>query len=243
MDTETFAVRLARWACEQMRSRPQHTAVKANPADIVTDTDIRIEEYVRELIAAAYPGHGVIGEERPPLPGSPTWYVDPVDGTTNYASGLGWSSFSLALADDEGPLLGVVADPYRDEIFTARRGGGAYLNGRPVHCTPARSLDGTVVLTEWNGHLPWDGAFAMIEALSERHCTVRVMGSSALSLANMGAGRAAAVVFGEYHPVDTMAGLLVATEAGAVFDDTRPGETGMIAVAPGLAGVIAEGWA
>jgi myo-inositol-1(or 4)-monophosphatase len=239
MDTEAFAVRLARWACEQMRNRPSHAETKANPADIVTDTDIRIEEYVRELIGAAFPGHGVIGEERPPLPGSPTWYVDPVDGTTNYASGLGWSSFSLALADDEGPVLGVVADPYRDEIFTARRGEGAFLNGRRVHCTAARSLDGTVLLTEWTGHVPWDGAFAMIEALSARHCTVRVLGSSALSLANMSAGRAAAVVFGEYHPVDTMAGLLIAEEAGAVFDRTRPGATGIIAAAPGLGGLVA----
>jgi myo-inositol-1(or 4)-monophosphatase len=242
MDTEAFAISLARWACEQMRSRPGHTRTKASPADLVTDTDIRIEDYVREQIAATFTGHGVIGEERPPTAGSPTWYLDPVDGTTNYASGLGWSSFSLALADDQGPLLGVVADPYRDEVFTARRGGGAFLNGLPVHCLAASSLAGTVVLTEWNGHVPWPGAYQMIDALSARYCTVRVMGSSALSLATMGAGRAAAVVFGAYHPVDTMAGLLIATEAGAVLDTSRPGATGMIAAAPGLAGLIAEGW-
>jgi myo-inositol-1(or 4)-monophosphatase len=242
MNADELAVSLARWACGQIRSRPEHTRTKANPADIVTDTDIRIEDHVRERIAAAFPGHGVIGEERPPTAGSPTWYLDPVDGTTNYASGIGWSSFSLALADDQGPVLGVVADPYRDEIFTARRGGGAFLNGRPVRCTAARSLAGTVVLTEWNGHVPWPGAYQMIDALSARHCTVRVMGSSALSLATMGAGRAAAVVFGTYHPVDTLAGLLIATEAGAVLDTSRPGPAGMIAAAPGLAGLIAEGW-
>jgi len=238
-----LALKLARWAAAEIRTRPSMSATKVNPADIVTDTDIRVEEYVREVIAAAFPGHGVTGEERAPTPaaeGNPTWFLDPVDGTTNYASGLPWSSFSLALADAEGPVIGVVADPYRDEIFTAQRGRGAYLNGQRIHCSDQQSLAGTVVLTEWNGHVAWPGAFAMIEALSERHCTVRVLGSSALSLVTVAAGRAAAVVFGEYHPVDTMAGLLIAQEAGALLDRTKPAPHGVIAAAPALLPALAE---
>jgi fructose-1,6-bisphosphatase/inositol monophosphatase family enzyme len=89
--------------------------------------------------------------------------VDPVDGTTNYASGLSWCSFTLALSDDDGPVFGVVADPYRDEIFTARRGDGAYLNGTAIVRAPVPALDGAVVLTEWNAHQPWPGSFEMID--------------------------------------------------------------------------------
>jgi myo-inositol-1(or 4)-monophosphatase len=232
-----FAVGLAAWATERMRTGPVTRATKANPADIVTDTDTAIERYVRDRIAERFPGHGVTGEELPDTPGSPVWYVDPVDGTTNYSSGLGWCSFTLALADESGPLLGVVADPFRGETFTARRGSGAFLNGAPIRCGDWRSLDGTVLLTELSGHQPWPGAFAMISALAARHCTVRVMGSSALSLATVAAGRAAAVVLGEYHPVDAMAGLLIAREAGAVIDMTTPG---VIAAAPGVARLVSE---
>lgn len=238
-----LAAELADWAAERMRAAPRTRATKANPADIVTDADIAIERHVRDRIAARFPGHGVSGEElqdTPAAPGMPAWYVDPVDGTTNYASGLGWCSFSLALADDSGPVLGVVADPFRGETFTARRNGGAYLNGRPLRRGAWQSLDGTVVLTEWNGHQPWPGAFTMIGALAQRHCTVRVMGSSALSLATVAAGRAAAVVLGEYHPVDAMAGVLLAREAGAVIIQARPRPAGLIAGVPGLAGLVAD---
>jgi len=234
-----LAVELARWACAEIRTRPVTRGTKENPADIVTDTDVRVEDHVREVLSAAFPGHGITGEERPAAPGDPTWYLDPVDGTTNYASGLPWSSFSLALADAEGPVLGVVADPYRDEIFTAQRGQGAYLNGHPIRCPAVPSLAGTIVLTEWNAHLAWPGAYAMIDALGGQHCTVRVLGSSALSLATVAAGRAAAVVFGEYHPVDTLAGLLLAAEAGAVTDRTRPAPAGLTVAAPAIAPLLA----
>ena len=84
--------------------------------------------------------------------------------TTNFASNLGWSSFTIALADADGPLLGVVADPYRDEVFTARRGHGARRNGEPVTCTSAASLAGTVLLTELNAHLPWAGTGLVVGA-------------------------------------------------------------------------------
>ena len=97
---------------------------------------------------------------------------------------------------------------------------------------------GTVLLTELNGHLPWPGMYQMIDALGERHCTVRVMGSSALSLAQLAAGRAAAVVLGEYHPVDAMAGLLIAAEAGAVIDYVIPPPAGVTAAAPLLAAQV-----
>lgn len=235
-----LACELAEWAGARMLARPQASATKAHPADIVTDADVEIEAHVRARIAEVFPGHGVEGEEAAATAaadGMPTWYVDPIDGTTNFASGLGWSSFSLALAGEEGPLLGVVADPYRGEVFSARRGSGAWLNGAPIRCAARESLHGTVVLTEWNSHRPWPGASEMIERLAAQYCTVRVMGSSALSLANLAAGRAAGVVLGSFHPVDCMAGALIAAESGAHLDVTLPSEAGVLATAPGQAAV------
>src|SRR5450631_4936184 len=128
------AVALGRWAGLRMRrdalaraggvARDQDRA-KANPADLVTGTDEAIEQHVRATLAEQFPRHGVLGEEfgaRDAEPGQPVWVVDPVDGTTNFAHGLGWSSFSLGLVDDRGPVLGVVVDPWRREVFTALRG-------------------------------------------------------------------------------------------------------------------------
>lgn len=88
------------------------------------------------------PGVRIEGEEygvHEGTKGAPHWVIDPVDGTTNYAHGIGWCSFSLGLASPQGvPLLGLLADPWRREIFTATRGGGAHLNGRPIRATLRR---------------------------------------------------------------------------------------------------------
>lgn len=232
-----LAEELARWAMTQLRHGPRTITAKADPADFVTDTDLRIEDHVRERIAAVFPRHGVTGEARPRRPGSPVWYTDPVDGTTNYASGLGWNSFALALADETGPLLGVVGDPYRNEIFAAQREEGARLNGRKIVCRPVDDMAGAVVLTEWMTNRPWPGAYDMIEYLAARHCTVRVMGSPALSLVSVAAGRAGAVVLGACQPVRTMAALLIATEAGCVVNEGVP-PAGLTVAAPGLHALI-----
>lgn len=239
------AVELAAWAAEAIRSAgagaPVHDVrEKDGPADIVTDTDERVERHVREVLRAAFPDHGVVGEEygvSDGAPGAPHWVVDPVDGTTNFAHGIGWCSFSLGLAAADGtPLLGVVADPWRGETFSAVRGRGARLDGRPVRAAGHTALTGHVVLTEWAAHAHWPGMDALMAELAARHCTVRVMGSTALSLAQVAAGRSAATVIGEFHHVDGLPALLIATEAGAVALPERPvyGEPLLLA-APGVA--------
>ncbi|WP_316959601.1 inositol monophosphatase family protein [Streptomyces sp. TRM68367] len=132
------AVELAEWASETIRGA-SGTGVgpvgavreKASPADIVTDTDEEVEARVRAVLRREFPGWGIDGEEYGVEEGTsdaPRWLIDPVDGTTNYAHGIGWCSFSLGLAEPDGkPLVGVVADPWRGEVFTAVRGRGAHL--------------------------------------------------------------------------------------------------------------------
>lgn len=106
---------------------------KANPFDWVTDTDRTLERHTRRVLAAEFPDHPVVGEEygadagadRAPM----RWVVDPVDGTANYVAGLPWCAYSLALVDDAGPAVGVVADPGRGQIYAAARGRGFRANG------------------------------------------------------------------------------------------------------------------
>ena len=222
-DCEGLAMALADYAVTEMRGRrilAEERSTKAGPSDWVTVVDIGIEQHVRNELLAAFPRHSIVGEEFGAsadfAAGTPVWYVDPVDGTTNFVHGLPWSSFSLALADDEGLVLGVVADPHRGEVFSAVRGRGAQVNHELASCAPGADLVGGLLLSELAGTACWPGFTEMVRELSRRQCVTRVMGSSALSLASLGAGRATGVVLGGYDPIDVGAGVLIAREGGAV---------------------------
>ncbi len=221
---EEVALSLASAAMERIGERVVATderSTKKDPSDWVTVVDVEVERIVREQLAERFGDHVVIGEEfgasGETAADSLVWYVDPIDGTTNFVHGLPWSSFSLCLADDEGLVLGVVADPHRREVFSARRGGGARCNGEPVRCRDEPTLVGAAVLAELAGVQCWPGMLEMLVGLSKHQCVSRIMGSSALSLASVGAGRCAAVVLAGWNPIDVGAGVLIAREAGAVI--------------------------
>ncbi|WP_371566690.1 inositol monophosphatase family protein [Streptomyces canus] len=244
------ATELAAWASQAIR-RPRDPGAevreKDGPADIVTATDEAVERHTREVLGRAFPDHGIVGEEygtSEGAAGAPHWVIDPVDGTTNYAHGLGWCSFSLGLAAADGtPLLGVVADPWRGETFTGVRGRGAYLNGTRVHAAAHTTLTGHVFLTEWAAHAHWPGMDVLLAELADRHCTVRVMGSTALSLAQVAAGRATAAAIGSFHAVDGLPALLIAQEAGAVALPELPAHNQpLLLVAPGAAEETTDLW-
>jgi myo-inositol-1(or 4)-monophosphatase len=208
---------------------------------------------VRDHLAAAFPDHQVVGEEYGgQADAGPTWYCDPVDGTTNLASGLPWTSFSLSLAVGHEPLVGVVADPWRGEILHASRGGGAWRRtvaggaDEPVHAADTERLAGAVVMSEWAAHVPFPGQLQLLAALGERHCTMRVMGSGTLSVASVAAGRAAGAVIGDFHAEDHLAALLIGREAGAVVrslgpdDGLWPAPGPFVLATPGVADRLAE---
>lgn len=254
---EEAALELAATAMERIGERrvgAQERSTKKDASDWVTVVDVEVERIVREELAARFGDHVVIGEELGAsgevAADSLVWYVDPIDGTTNFVHGLPWSSFSLCLADDEGLVLGVVADPHRREVFSARRGAGARCNGEPVRCRDDATLVGAAVLAELAGVQCWPGMLEMLVSLSEHQCVSRIMGSSALSLASVGAGRAAAVVLAGSNPIDVGAGVLVAREAGAVViaGAGAPRVLGaealskelLVAVAPGVAAELTD---
>ncbi|HET9171375.1 MAG TPA: inositol monophosphatase family protein [Actinospica sp.] len=252
---------LALWALDRIRRRPTDIDVKAGPADYVTDTDREIEQHIRAELNRHFPEHAVNGEEfgdggshfttnADGVSARPTWFIDPVDGTTNYAHDLPWHSFSLGLHDAAGPLVAVVADAGRGEIISAARGLGARRDGLPIQASSAIDPTGAVVLTELAATAPWPGQSAFLHRMTRREITMRIMGSSALSLATVGTGRiAAAALGGGYGMWDVAAGALIAREAGArlfAHNGTEAGPAdppplgGLLAVAPGIADALRE---
>src|SRR5882757_8911317 len=123
---------------------------KKGTIDLVTEVDLVVERMFRALVAERFPDHQVLAEElggRSGVQKGPCWVFDPIDGTTNYAHGIPIFCSSLALEIDGVAEVAAVFDPNRQELFTAERGGGAYLNGRPVHVSDAATLVDAVLAT------------------------------------------------------------------------------------------------
>jgi myo-inositol-1(or 4)-monophosphatase/deoxyribonuclease-2 len=241
---QLVAAELARWAVAWVRETPvAEVTTKMHPADLVTPIDLGVEQRVRRVIAAEFPDHVVVGEEEggTEVAGRPTWWLDPVDGTTNLASGLPWSCFSLALADGPEVRVATIGDPWRSEVATAVRGAGVVVDGLRRTARQDSSLAGGTVLLELASHEPWPGMHALIDGLAAAHATARVMGSGALSVASVGLGRCLGAVIGAWSPVDHAAALLVALEGGAVVVDatgtrtTWPCPGPFVVAAPGVA--------
>jgi len=233
---------LARWAIDRIPTRPgrDEIATKTSEADWVTETDLAVERHVRRVVRERFPEDRIVGEEYGATDANgarATWYVDPVDGTTNYVHGLPFSSFSCAVLDEEGAAIGAVADPYRGELLSAVRGRGARINGEEARCAKTETLTGGIFLTELTMQSLWNGMTSLMGSLAEAGCVTRILGSNALSLASVGAGRALATLIGEFGPIDCHAGTLIAREAGAVV---RFEGDSVLCAAPGVVDALVE---
>jgi myo-inositol-1(or 4)-monophosphatase len=200
--------------------------------DIVTDTDREVEALVSGELRAAFPDHLVVAEEasagstlRSPPANRYVWYLDPLDGTTNFAHAHPHFAVSLALARGRQVLLGVVHDPVRHETFLARRGGGATLNDQPIHVSAVDDLDQALVGTgfpyDHREHLEFHLGF--LADLMRRTQGVRRVGSAALDLCYVACGRLDGFWEWKLKPWDTAAGALIVAEAGGAMSDFRGG--------------------
>lgn len=194
--------------------------------DLVTEADRASEKLIVERLRAALPSHGVYGEEgtRAGLESEFRWYVDPLDGTTNFAHGfpvfcvvLGCERRpeGLAAEEDGEMVAGVIYDPLRDELFSAARGKGATLNGDPIHVSRTGSLQESLVGTGFPSqkrHRSPNVHF--YQEFTLRSHGVRRAGSAALDLAYVAAGRLDGYWEFKLNPWDTSAGYLLIEEAG-----------------------------
>lgn len=227
------ASRIAREAGARLRefyAQGVETEYKGD-VDLVTVADRTAEKLIRELLAEAFPEHGIYGEEgtRDRLDGAYRWYVDPLDGTTNFAHGFPHFAVSMGLehrpgnlaADADGKLVaGVIYDPMLDELFTAERGRGAQLNGKPIHISLAQSIAESLLATGFpsrkrhsNPNIHFYHEFTL------RSHGVRRAGSAALDLAYVACGRLDAFWEFNLNPWDTAAGILLIEEAGGRVTD------------------------
>jgi myo-inositol-1(or 4)-monophosphatase len=192
---------------------------KKGAIDLVTEVDLAVERMFRDLIAERFPGHTVLAEELGAAgqrQGRFCWIFDPLDGTTNYAHGLPIFCSSLALEIDGALAVGAVYDPTRQELFTAERGRGAWLNGEPLHVSKADELIDSLLVTGFPYTVQTNpeeltGLFA--EFLT-RARAVRRLGSAALDLCYVAAGRFEGFWEQKLQPWDVAAGALIVAEAG-----------------------------
>ena len=192
---------------------------KKGAIDLVTEVDVAVEHMFRDLIAARFPDHHVLAEEfggSAAVPPGPCWVFDPVDGTTNYAHGIPIFCASLALEIDGVAQVAAVFDPTRQELFTAERGRGAWLNGRPIAVSAARSLVDAVLVTgfPYDVHGRVDEIVGLFARFVGRARAVRRLGSAAINLCYVAAGRMDGFWESGLKPWDVAAGVLIVEEAG-----------------------------
>jgi len=208
--------------------------VKSSPTDPVSDADREAEATIHRILAAERPDDGVIGEE-----GAATeaangrlWIVDPLDGTVNFLYGLRTWAVSIALQDPDGLAVGVVLNPVDEECFSAVRGEGATMNGRPVHVTGCPGLDRAMVATGFSYEAEQRARQAeLLTRLLPRVRDIRRAGAAALDLAYVSCGRVDAFYERGLKPWDEAAGRLLVREAGGVVADLEGEPHGVVAAA------------
>ncbi|HEX8819616.1 MAG TPA: inositol monophosphatase family protein [Archangium sp.] len=211
--------------------------------DLVTDADRAAEEAVLGFIRQRYPGHAVLAEESGASQGSGfRWIVDPLDGTTNYSHRVPHFCVSVGVEGPDGLLAGAVYNPMLDELFSAARGQGATLNGRPLRASGATELSRALLCTgfPYDVHQRPEGPVGLLRRFIVRAQGMRRTGSAALDLAYVAAGRFDGFFEFSLKPWDMAAGALLVMEAGGtmVGMDGSPfqlSQGDVLACAPGLA--------
>jgi myo-inositol-1(or 4)-monophosphatase len=190
--------------------------------DLVTVADRASEKLITERIRQRWPQHGIMGEEgtRSDLGNDYRWYVDPLDGTTNFAHSYPVFCISLALEYKGERIVGVIFDPTRDEMFTVERGGGAFVNDRRIQVSSVSNLAECLVATGFPSHKRHKNPnIYFYHQITLKTHGVRRAGSAALDLASVAAGRFDGFWEFNLNPWDTAAGVLLVEEAGGRVTD------------------------
>ncbi len=190
--------------------------------DFVTQVDLEVQTMLQKRLAEIAPEVQFMGEEKDnsqvDLSGA-VWILDPVDGTTNLIHGYCHSAVSLALAEGGEVTMALIYDPYAGELFTARKGHGAFCNGQPIHVSGAQHLSDSLVDVGTNPgerHLA-DRTFAWMRAIYDASHDVRRIGAASICLCYVAAGRIDGYVEGGLKPWDFGAGMLLVREAGGMI--------------------------
>lgn len=199
------------------------TVESKSPNDFVTEVDRAAEKAIIEVLREAYPGHGILAEESGESGAESefVWIIDPLDGTTNFIHGFPQYAISIALAKNGVPEHCVVYNPINNELFTASRGGGAFLNDRRIRVSRRTRLSDALLGTGFPyrefGNI--EAYLAMFRELTQKSAGIRRPGAAALDLAYVAAGRLDAFWEIGLAPWDMAAGVLLVQEAGGLVSD------------------------
>ena len=238
-----IAVAAARAGAKELMARRDDRVVREKaPKDLVTDADLASQEAVRSLLMSAFGDYAFVGEEEgetEPLTSvrngdqdaPPCWVVDPLDGTVNYVHRLQSFAVSIGLHAKGKMRLGVIYDPVTDEMFTAIDGQGARCNGSPISVSGQTSIDDSLVACSFPAGIKGgDPEVDRFVRVLERCRSLRRLGSCALNMCYVAAGRLDGYWATAVKPWDSAAGTVIAREAGAsltaydggIFDDWEP---------------------
>lgn len=259
-DERERALRLA--AAEAVATEAAALAMKLRPPpggpqggtkgvqDYVTEADGAVEQLLAERLGALFPDDGFLGEENGRRPDEArhsgyVWVVDPIDGTSNYARGRERWCISIGLMHHDEPVAGVVNAPALGEIYTGRRGHGAFLNGRPLAASPVTDPTTAIVEMGWSPKVTRQTYTGKIDAFMALGVMPRTCGSGTLALCDVASGRQDAYLEMVINLWDVAAALVFLGEAGAIAspflrDGGLTGGALLFAAAPGVARPLAD---
>lgn len=207
-------------ALDAFRNRPARLALAfKGPQDYLSQTDAEVERLIRSRLAAAFPDDAFIGEEAGGAAGEDVWVVDPIDGTANFIRGIPHFCVSIAFVRAGRPTIGVIYQPVTRDLYAARRGGGATLNGRPIEVSGLADIRQATVEAGWSTRRPDEAYTRLVARLLAAGCQVRRAGSGALGLAYVADGRMDAYCELHINAWDALAGLVLIEEAGGWVND------------------------
>jgi myo-inositol-1(or 4)-monophosphatase len=226
LDFTTTGAEIAREAGSLlMRYYDQRVAIEyKGEFDLVTAADRASEKLIVEHLRSSFPSHSIVGEEGGGVEHNSgyVWYVDPLDGTTNFAHGFPTFAVSMGLQHNDELVAGVVYDPMRGELFTAEKGSGSYLNHRRLRVSPIAALREGLFATGFaSSNRRHEVNVHFFHRMSLLTHGVRRPGSAALDLCSVAAGRLEGFWEFGLKPWDVAAGLLLITEAGGTYQDMR----------------------
>jgi len=210
--------------------------------DYLTEVDGETEAFIAERLARIFPQDGFIGEEssgKPAGEGGAVWVVDPIDGTANFARGVPHFCVSIACTAGTEVEVGVIYNPMLDEMFAAKRGGGARLNGAPISASPVDELANAAIEVGWNSRAGFEQYVGLLERVASTGASPSRTGSGALAIAYVAAGRLDGFVEHHINAWDCLAANLMVSEAGGYVSDFLSGDglakgNALVACAPGI---------
>ncbi len=215
------AIEIALQAGDFLKSKflsPHTITEKEGKQNLVTECDTKAEEMILSFLKAKYPAHEFLAEESGGEYHSDNilWVIDPLDGTVNFARGIPNFCVSIAACKNGKPILGVIFQPMTNELFIAEKGKGAFLNDKPLFVSKVKSLDHSLIATGFPYNIDQNpmNCMQILSSFLKKGCPIRRIGSAAMDLAYLAAGRFDTYYETGIKPWDVSAGILIVEEAG-----------------------------